>query len=165
MGFSNCGHRISCPVACGILVLQPEVKSVFPCIGGQIPKPWTAREVPMTPFCTFLASDDRSIFLKLHHSNAFVISPSLILTVLLPSFTCNNVCYDVELIQTIPEIILESSQHPWLYHICKVLYASSSDIVTSSRNFDVDIWAGECGEVGGACVTCRMNSAAPKNSF
>ena len=90
---------------------------------------------------------------------------SLTLTLLLPSFTCNDLCYDIELIQTIQEINLESSQHPWLYHICKVLFASSSDIVTSSRNLDVDIWAGECGVVGVAYVTCRMNSAAPKNSF
>ena len=165
VGFSNCGHRISCPVACGILVLQPEVEPVFPCIGGQIPNPWTARDVLMTPFCIFLASNDQSIFLKLHHSDAFVISSPLILTLLLPSFTCNDLCYDIELIQTIQEINLESSQHPWLYHICKVLFASSSDIVTSSRNLDVDIWAGECGVVGVAYVTCRMNSAAPKNSF
>ena len=160
-GLGSCGHRISCPEACGILVLQPEVEPVFPCIARQISKPWTARDVPMTPFFIFLASNDRSIFLKLHHSDAFVISSSLILTLLLPSFTCKDLCYDTELIQTIQEIILESSQYPWLYHICKVLFASSSDIVTSSRNLDVDIWAGEWG----ACVTCHMNSAAPKNSF
>ena len=57
-GLSSCGawtlvpaHRLSCSVACGILVPSPPPPAPkdgtrVPCIGRQILNPWATREVP-----------------------------------------------------------------------------------------------------------------------
>ena len=39
-------HRLSCPVACGILVPHPGIDTPIPCIGKQILNHWASREVP-----------------------------------------------------------------------------------------------------------------------
>ena len=50
-GFSGCGPRASLPRACGILVSQAGTQTSVPCIGRQVLKHWTVREVQvLLPF-------------------------------------------------------------------------------------------------------------------